>query len=297
MARTTNQNKNPEILQPPKLLISRQEAELQIKSRIVRGAEIENPLTKFLESPNTSEDINLEELQKQYNIWNSYNSDLLSRIFDNVSEANKYTRYPRLFIAGNTSLKGKIKDLKDDISLYKERLESLLERLVLIPESSQIQTPNKKQEIPQTLSNKVFIVHGRDLPTQIMVARFLEKLGFEAIALYEQTNQGRTVIEKFEDHTDVAFAIILLTPDDIGALREENPNLHPRARQNVIFEHGFFLGKLGRKRVCALTKGGVEIPSDVNGILNHSLDRDDWQLPLAKEMKAAGLEVDMNKLF
>lgn len=146
-------------------------------------------------------------------------------------------------------------------------------------------------------STKVFVVHGHDEAAKQAVARFIEKLDLTPVILHEQPNEGRTIIEKFEDHSDVCFAVVLMTPDDIGALAEEEDKLKPRARQNVILEFGFFLGKLGRKRVCALYKD-VEIPSDYKGVLFIPMDKNNgWQLSLAKEIKAVGIEIDLNKVM
>lgn len=143
--------------------------------------------------------------------------------------------------------------------------------------------------------NKVFVIHGRDEGTKSTVARFLEKLGLEAIVLHEQANAGRTVIEKFEDFARVGFAVVLLTPDDRGGLQNDGADFKPRARQNVIFELGYFIGKLGRKRVCALVKEGVEWPSDYNGVLYVSLDNlGAWRMELLRELKEAGYRVDAN---
>jgi len=147
------------------------------------------------------------------------------------------------------------------------------------------------------VSRRVFVVHGHDEEAKQSVARCLEKLGLEANILHEQPNQGRTIIEKFEDYADVGFAVVLLTPDDMGAAKDETDNLRPRARQNVVFELGFFVGKLGRQRVCALHKGDVEIPSDFAGVLWVPMDPEGvWRFTLGREMKAAGLDVDLNKL-
>ena len=99
--------------------------------------------------------------------------------------------------------------------------------------------------------NKIFVIHGHDESARETVARFLEKLALEPIILHEQPNKGRTIIEKFEDYADVGFAVVLLTPDDVGAIKDREADLRPRARQNVVFEFGYFIGKLGRERVCA----------------------------------------------
>jgi predicted nucleotide-binding protein len=130
------------------------------------------------------------------------------------------------------------------------------------------------------------------------VARYLEKLGLVPVILHEQPNGGRTVIEKFEAYADVAFAVVLLTPDDRGGLASDQPDKYaPRARQNVVFELGYFLGKLGRDHVCALYKEGTDIPSDYAGVVFVKLDADGaWHFKLARELKAIISGVDMNKL-
>lgn len=116
------------------------------------------------------------------------------------------------------------------------------------------------------------------------------------IILHEQPNQGRTVIEKFEGSADVDFAVVLLTPDDVGHIADGSDEPKPRARQNVIFELGYFVGRLGRSRVCALHKGGVEILSDYDGVIYVSMDDPQgWRLLLAREIKAAGIDVDLNR--
>lgn len=145
-------------------------------------------------------------------------------------------------------------------------------------------------------SSRVFVVHGRDLATKANVARFLEKLGLEPIILHEQPSQSRTIVEKFESFSDVGFAVVLLTADDVGKLSLGEEALHPRARQNVIFEFGYFIGKIGRDKVCALLEAGVDKPSDLDGIVYVPLDQADaWKMQLVKELKAAGYNVDANK--
>ena len=143
---------------------------------------------------------------------------------------------------------------------------------------------------------RVFLVHGRQVDAREMSARFLEKLGLECVILHEQPNKGRTIIEKFEDYSDVAFALVLLTPDDVGGLFDAPPSEQKaRARQNVILELGFFLGALGRSKVCALYCDGVELPSDYSGVAFVRLDPDGaWRSLLVRELKAAGLDVDAN---
>ena len=146
-----------------------------------------------------------------------------------------------------------------------------------------------------TNTNEIFVIHGRDSETKETVARFLEHLNLKPIILHEQPNQGRTIIEKFEQHAHVGFAVALLTPDDVGALQEDARNLKPRARQNVIFEFGYFIGRLGRNRVCALTKGDVEIPSDYDGVIYIPLDdAGGWKMKLVKKLQGARIDIDAN---
>lgn len=158
---------------------------------------------------------------------------------------------------------------------------------------------DKVVDVPQNDvdMNKVFIVHGRDNAAKSETARFLEHLDLNAIILNEQPGKGNTIIEKIEENADVGFAIILYTPCDQGRLREENKELKDRARQNVIFEHGYFCAKIGRNRVAALVKGDIETPSDISGIEYIAMDdAGAWQYRVAKELKAAGYNIDLNKL-
>lgn len=159
-----------------------------------------------------------------------------------------------------------------------------------------------EQDAPATIipeiihGHRLFLVHGHNDGILHEVARFLENLRQDIIILREQPNQGKTIIEKFETYADVGFAVVLLTDDDRGGARElEYEKQQFRARQNVIFELGYFIGRLGRNRVCALYMDGVEIPSDYKGVLFVPLDdHGAWRLSLAKELKAAGLPIDMN---
>lgn len=145
-------------------------------------------------------------------------------------------------------------------------------------------------------SRKIFIVHGHDEAARQTVARFIERIGFEAIILSEQANQGRTVIEKIEAHSDVGFAVVLLTPDDVGGKGADS--LRPRARQNVLLELGYFIAKLGREHVCTLAKGDLEIPTDFAGVVWEPLDDGGaWKTALARELQAAGYPVDWNKVM
>lgn len=142
---------------------------------------------------------------------------------------------------------------------------------------------------------KVFIIHGRDNETKQEVARFIEKLGLEAIILHEQASTGMTIIEKIEHYSnDADFALVLYTACDHGRGVHES-NVHPknRARQNVIFEHGYFMAKLGRENVCALVKGEIETPNDISGVVYVNLDLfGAWKSEVTKELMACGYKIN-----
>jgi len=146
--------------------------------------------------------------------------------------------------------------------------------------------------------SKVFIVHGHDNAAKEAVARFVEKIGLEAIILHEQASSGNTIIEKIEANSNVGFAIVLYTPCDEGASKGKKDQLKPRARQNVVFEHGYLIGKIGRKNVSALVKGDIETPTDISGVVYIKMDEGEaWKYQVAKEMKACGYEFDPSKLL
>lgn len=152
-----------------------------------------------------------------------------------------------------------------------------------------------ESDLPKT--NSVFIVHGHDEGVKHSVARFLTQLGVEPVILQEQINRGMTVIEKFEDFASRAgFAVVLMTPDDYGyPVSNEQAKMH-RPRQNVVLELGYFAAKLGREKTFVLLKGDIEMPSDVMGLVYEQMDNSEgWKIRLARELKACGFQVDLNK--
>lgn len=172
------------------------------------------------------------------------------------------------------------------------------EILSIFPETNLQRTQHQEENDKMTENKKVFIVHGHDGTAKVEAARFIERLGYEAIILHEQASSGRTIIEKIENYTNVDFAIVLYTPDDVGNVKTTPKQLNERARQNVVFEHGYLVGKLGRKKVAALVSGNIELPKDISGIVYIALDNANaWHLQLAKEMKNVGYNVDLNKLI
>ncbi|HLX96232.1 MAG TPA: nucleotide-binding protein [Verrucomicrobiae bacterium] len=156
-------------------------------------------------------------------------------------------------------------------------------------------TKQLTSELPK--SNSVFIVHGHDEGAKQAVARFLEQLGITPVILQEQINRGMTVIEKFEEFASRAgFAVVLMTPDDVGYPAGKEQEKKHRPRQNVVLELGYFASCLGRSKTLVLTKGEVEMPSDIFALTYEPMDKGDgWKMRLAKELKAAEFLIDLNK--
>ncbi len=177
----------------------------------------------------------------------------------------------------------------------KEELSNIID---LIIEKIEIIGENSGAKVSTITSNnkKVFVVHGHDNETKEAVARVIQTLGLEAIILNEKSNQGKTIIEKLEHYGDVGYAVVLLTPCDIGKAQEETEFV-PRARQNVIAELGYFIGRLGRNRVSIIHRTNVDIPSDFKGLGYISYNNSSWKFDLARELKSAGYNIDANKLI
>jgi predicted nucleotide-binding protein len=164
------------------------------------------------------------------------------------------------------------------------------------------QQPTEEPPLPKGLNQSplrggnVLLIHGRDEGVKEAILEFLEKLELRAIILHEQPDGGKSMMEKFGESPDIHFAIILLTPDDIAAPRNKPKERQTRVSQNVIFEFGYFLSRLGPGKVCALYKEGVEIPSDYPGVVTIPMDsRGGWRLLVAKEIKQANIDIDLNK--
>ncbi|MXX11051.1 MAG: nucleotide-binding protein [Nitrospira sp. SB0667_bin_9] len=238
---------------------------------------------------------NLQSGSPEFMEWRESTRIYISHIFGDHS--NRTREFERIYFStpspfyriayeyGLNSASALLKSMIEEIEDYWE-------------DEKQAQIHSGTQANGRPSSNEVFVIHGRDEGIRELVARFLEKLGLKSVILQEQPNEGRTLIEKFEDHAHVAFAVALLTPDDVGSLQDDKNNLSPRARQNVIFELGFFIGRLGRNGVCALTKGDVEIPSDYAGVMYIPLDRfDGWKQKLFQELKTAGFQLDADRAF
>ena len=229
-------------------------------------------------------------VEKQYNHWNSENFELLKKILKRHDIARDYSASPwsigRILVT-DLKLNEKIENLHDCISRKLANLESIKASLELL---------NISDETSSTVPAKlVFFVHGTDCDTKMKVLDFLQQLGIQPIILKEFAAAGKTIIDEIKKRDDVKYAIALLTPDDVGSVY--NQELNFRASQNVILELGIFVGKLGREFVSGLCSDDVELPADYHGFEYIKMDRsNDWQITLAKELKEAGFEIDLNIL-
>lgn len=273
----------------PELQFSRNDAAQKIGERVNIGSELFSRQVTSMSQ--------FEEAKLDFQKWDSYNKELLTRLFTTHKLKEEYSRWTTVALSYQDSQSDAqaLRDHKQIIKEKNERLRSISERLELIPLAAAVNITISASN-PRERTNKVFVVHGHDEGPRESVARFLVRLGLEAVILHEQATGGRTIVEKLEHYSDADFAIVLLTPDDIGGVKTSTQDkLQARARQNVILELGFFVGKLGRKHVCALHKGPLELPSDYLGVVYVSLDDNGgWRLQLAKELRGAGFTVDMN---
>ena len=272
------------------LTVDVSDAEQQLRDRVSKGREL------IYARPDSSSA--LEGARKRYYTWDEYNTTLLERIFSTGELSHEYSYWGIAVIGGPESLTEEVNKFVDDVNGKIRRLESIVERLPLYAQRGKTSFTQSRAGSKSAQTRKVFVVHGRNNELKETVARYLTQLDLIPIILHEQPSAGRTIIEKFEDDSDSCFAVILLTPDDVGYLAPAKSleSLNKRARQNVIFEWGFFVAKLGRRRACALVAEGVEIPSDMDGIVYVPLDQyGAWKMLLARELKAGGVEIDLNR--
>lgn len=254
------------------------------------------------------EDKEYESLRSKYTLWNDYNVELLKASFDKPD--NDYLssyKSAGSYISGFRQ-KSKTMILREGICRKIENLQGLFNKIELIPSTFDATPPMKKESKRNVLTKKVFIVHGHNEEMKQTVARVVAQLGFKPIILHEQANGGKTIIEKFERNAeDINFAIILLSADDLAAsVRELNvvkdeelrQHLEMRARQNVVFEMGYFAGKLGRANVFFLLQEGVAKPGDLDGIVYTAYDAAHiWRFELVKELKNAGYKVSADQVL
>lgn len=280
---------------PAELLISRDEAKSKLQERIQKGLEIRQSEINSQEA--------FDVAKNEYSKWNSFNTELFKRVFTTEELAQEYSRWVGgVVLMREQSLGEKIVDLYKDIDQKIHRIDSIIERLELIPLSSvtsSATTETEQQAHTISKTKKVFVVHGHDEIAKTNLEVFLHEIGLEPIVLHRQADEGLTIIEKFEKHSDVGYAFILLTPDEITYIKadevksDDKREKEFRARANVIFEFGYFVGKLGRSRVCCLYTGDVSLPSDVSGMIykKFTSNIEEVAYSIIKDLKASGYTI------
>ena len=289
----TSKTNEPE--QPIELAVPREEARRRLVERIELGQE----LTKT--QINTADA--LESAKHSYQKWSAFNAELLKQLFTTDALSKEYSWWGVAVMSmGRESLGQTIAKHHESITEKLRRLDSIVERLELYPLASSVQISETAKHVPAepaTRNKKVFVVHGRDELAKTSLEVFLHEIGLEPIVLHRQADEGLTVIEKFEKHADVGYAFILLTPDEVAYLAAEEDRLdsernkEKRARPNVIFEFGYFVGRLGRSRVCCVYTGDVALPSDVHGMIYKRYERsiEEVAYGIMKDLKASGYDV------
>ena len=286
----------PESKIPAELLISRAEAEAKLKERIQKGLEIKQVQINSREAFDAS--------KNEYSKWDSFNTELLKRIFTTEELSEEYSRWlvgGGISLMRPPSLAEKIANFYKDIDQKIHRIDSIIERLELIPLKNADYVITSSDEPTHVLkkTKKVFVVHGHDEIVKTSLEVFLHEIGLEPVVLHRQADEGQTIIEKFEKHSDVGYAFILLTPDEIAYIKSDDSKVDTerkkefRALPNVIFEFGYFVGKLGRSRVCCLYTGDVCLPSDVSGMIYKKFTNniDEVAYSIIKDLKASGYEI------
>lgn len=224
--------------------------------------------------------------------------------YNNQKEYGSMKMFLKLMLRKNLSVKNIqldsiLESMKPIQTIRAQRIQSSLGSPSVV-QTNPIPTLTKGLIKTETLvenkskSNKIFIVHGQDNESKLTLESMLRDMGLNPIILHKQANKGQTVIEKFEEHAgEVNFAFVLFTPDDVGGKKDENKNLKPRARQNVILEFGYFIAKLGRDRVCCLYKKDIELPTDMNGLVYvpFASTPDDSYRAIRQELEAAGYKL------
>ncbi len=293
---TRNKSTSTEPKQPVALLMLRDVAKSKLQDRMQKGLEIKKTL---IYSRN-----DLEMARNEYSKWNSFNIEMLKRMFTTEELADEFSGWSAAIFVSmrESSLDEQISELFKDIDNKVHTLDSIIDRLELIQVNishTQLGLSDSVSQNSPCNSKKIFVVHGHDDNAKTNLELFLIKIGLTPIVLHRQADEGLTIIEKFEKHSDVGYAFILLTPDEIAYLSSEASKAEKerlkefRARPNVIFEFGYFVGKLGRSRVCCLCKGGVSLPSDVNGVIYKRFTNniDEIGLSIIDELKASGYQI------
>lgn len=288
MASERNQKQVHEIC---KIMGRRSDVRDVLVTRIAKGKELLGTIVQ--------NDAQLDELGRQRMLWDDYNRKYLENTFTTDEAKKDYDEsIPNARFVFDEDLPEPLDERITRIMTWTSdavgRLASLLNQLEIIPEDSLSSQIPEQGTVQPKRANSVFLVHGHNETMLAQVEAFLRKLKLQPVILKDEPNKGQTIIEKLEFNADVGYAIVLLTADDEGK-EKGAPSLGPRARQNAILELGYFMGRLGRRKVCAICEKSVELPSDYSGVVY--IESENWQLPLSKELHSAGLKFDPNNVL
>ena len=292
---TGSTSSNEESAEHAYLLVPRGQFAAELAGRIELGEQI-----AACEINSTAD---LEAARSDWYTWDDVNDELLKRRFTTPAIQKGYSGSGAGVFFPIESFGEKVADFRRDVLRDVRRLRSIEARLPLIDEASSVSeargpvtaSSNPKAKTPET----IFVVHGHNDAAKLAVHGFLRDVTkLDPVILHNEPNRGLTVIEKFESvGASAGFAVVVMTADDVGRAKDDTIG-KPRGRQNVVFEFGYFVGTLGRPRVVVLYQDGVELPSDINGLIYIQLDpAGGWKALLAKELKAAGIEVDAERLI
>ena len=270
-----------------------------VEALIDRHLEEGRKLLDAAKKVGTKEDF--DEWNKARGRWIKLTVEGLKSVYSDAGPAKEFegSAYPAAYLVGEDVNEQFQRD-RELVESSINTLDSLRERLEYVEAPDDASDGVAAPNVP-TGDEKIFIVHGHKNEIKETVSRLLEKTGkHEVMILHEQPNEGRTIIEKFEEYAGgTDLAVVLLTADDVGGEAPSdgsNPTLRPRARQNVVFELGFFVGRQGRARTVVLFEDDVEPPSDFAGVVYISLGDDSWRYKLLQELRTAGLTFDLNEL-
>lgn len=287
MPRSGRSKKGQEPAPRPQLTVALADAQEMVQRRFQEADQLADQLRS------AATDAAVDAWWRDYRVWDDFNRRWLAQIDASGVLAGEYARVmPSLISLGTRdTIMQRKQRAEDELNQQRTRLRSIATGLPLYGSSA---PEGAGEAVVRDLDGRpqVFVVHGHDKAVREAVARTIERVGLEAVLLREKPNQGRTLLEKLIDHAVPAkYAVVILTGDDLGGAKAATQQ-SPRARQNVVFEFGLFVGLLGRDKVCVLYEQGVELPSDVQGIAHYPLDdAEAWRTSLVDEMAAGGLPV------
>ncbi len=171
-----------------------------------------------------------------------------------------------------------------------------------LPSTEKTPAPNQSSKSASAdTRRRIFVVSGTDDEMKNALTKALTKLWLVPVVMCEEPSQGRRIVERFTDYADVGFAVVLLSPDDFAYDKDESPTKRKlRPRQDVVFELGFLLGKLGKGNVLVFYRecANFEVPTDFDGVKVTAFDdRDSWKLALIRELTNCGYTVDADRIL